>query len=251
MHTDLLQALQNYGLSEKEAKIYLTILEMGTTPVSVIARRSGVKRVTVYPILEELKKKWIVHESTKNEIKQYSVIWPDTLFWMFQQKYTDFQQNLPAFFSLAGKYGDRPQMQFFEGETAVRSMLYDYTDIWIKSLADCGDKTWRWYQDHRFVELYLDWLERYWGKKIPDERIYLLTNKAPIEDIVSEKTQKQNQRIVKFVPAWFCFTSTIRICGDYIVMIMAKEDKHYAFQINDTVFAANLREFFKMTRSMI
>jgi sugar-specific transcriptional regulator TrmB len=57
MDTSLLITLQEYGLSEKEAKVYLTILELGTNIASTIARRSEIKRVTVYTILDDLKKK--------------------------------------------------------------------------------------------------------------------------------------------------------------------------------------------------
>jgi len=40
MDESLLITLQNYGFSEKEAKIYLTALELGSSPASTIARTS-------------------------------------------------------------------------------------------------------------------------------------------------------------------------------------------------------------------
>ena len=76
MDISLLITLQEYGLSEKVANVYLTILELGTNIASTIARRSEIKRVTVYTILDDLKKKWIVNEITKDDIKYYSVISP-------------------------------------------------------------------------------------------------------------------------------------------------------------------------------
>lgn len=250
MDSNLVKTLQQYGLSEKEAKIYLVILEMWSAAVSVIARRSGVKRVTVYAILEELKKKEIAHEIIKNDIKYYSVIDPDKLFKDFEKKYKNFKDLLPEFLSIKEKYGDRPRMQFFDWKDSVNEMLYDYSYIWIKSIANY-DNTWRWYQDHEFVEQHIDRLNRYWWKKNPWEKINLFSNKAEIEDKIWTKLEKSNQRIIKTIPKWFNFTNTIWILWDYIVMIMNREEKYYAFQIQDKEFALNLRELFKVMRNII
>jgi sugar-specific transcriptional regulator TrmB len=57
MDSNLVVTLQNYGFSDKEAKVYLMALELGSSPASTIARQTGIKRVTVYSILKDLKNK--------------------------------------------------------------------------------------------------------------------------------------------------------------------------------------------------
>jgi sugar-specific transcriptional regulator TrmB len=51
------QLLQDYGLSKTEALSYLSVIELGSAPVSSIARRNGENRVTVYSALKSLVKK--------------------------------------------------------------------------------------------------------------------------------------------------------------------------------------------------
>ncbi len=46
--------LTQLGLSEKEALLYLTLLRNGPSPVSLLAKRLGLKRVSLYPVLEAL-----------------------------------------------------------------------------------------------------------------------------------------------------------------------------------------------------
>ena len=46
--------LKNLGLSEKAAQVYLASLELGEAPVQKLAERAGLKRTTVYYVLEEL-----------------------------------------------------------------------------------------------------------------------------------------------------------------------------------------------------
>ena len=52
--------LQDAGLNETEAKIYLATLELGETNVGRIADKSGIKRTTIYLSLENLIKKGLI-----------------------------------------------------------------------------------------------------------------------------------------------------------------------------------------------
>lgn len=124
MDASLLITLQNYGFSEKEAKVYLTTLELGSSPASTIARRSEIKRVTVYTILDDLKKKGIASDTNKEDVKYYSVISPDTLLRQLEQKYESFKEKVPELLALADKFGNRPKIQFFEGLEGMKKM-YD------------------------------------------------------------------------------------------------------------------------------
>jgi sugar-specific transcriptional regulator TrmB len=48
------EALLSFGFDEKEAKIYLAGLEIGSGSVLGMARRTGLARTTIYPIIENL-----------------------------------------------------------------------------------------------------------------------------------------------------------------------------------------------------
>ena len=55
---ELIEVLNKTGLHEKEAKVYLALLELGTADVSDIAAKAGVKRPTSYLVLDELKERF-------------------------------------------------------------------------------------------------------------------------------------------------------------------------------------------------
>ena len=46
--------LTKVGLDEKEAKIYVALLDLGSEKVHEIAKKAGVKRPTAYVVLEQL-----------------------------------------------------------------------------------------------------------------------------------------------------------------------------------------------------
>jgi len=58
--------LEKIGLSKKEAKVYLACLELSEATIGQISKKSGVKRTTVYDIVESLKEKSLISSSTKN-----------------------------------------------------------------------------------------------------------------------------------------------------------------------------------------
>ena len=51
---ELVEALEAYGLNKKQAKVYLACLELGLATVQDLAKRSGVRRTTIYSLLDEL-----------------------------------------------------------------------------------------------------------------------------------------------------------------------------------------------------
>ena len=121
----LLLTLQQYGLSEKEAKVYLTTLQLGSAPGSSIARNSHENRATVYTVLKELQKKGIVQEVKKGSMTYFSVISPELLLRDLEDKYSHFKEKLPEFLVLAEKFGNKPKVQFFEGIEGVKRMYED------------------------------------------------------------------------------------------------------------------------------
>lgn len=115
MDNNLINQLSFYGFGEKEAKVYLTTLELSSSIASTIARRAEINRSTTYSILEDLKRKWIVTEVTRDEIKYYSAISPDILFKKREEKYEKIKSGLPELLAITNKFGNRPRTQFFEG----------------------------------------------------------------------------------------------------------------------------------------
>jgi sugar-specific transcriptional regulator TrmB len=57
-----IKQLQNLGLNETEAKVYLALLKVGGASVGSLSRESGIARTTLYYSIEELKKKGFVFE---------------------------------------------------------------------------------------------------------------------------------------------------------------------------------------------
>jgi len=79
MNDPLTKQLIDFGLSEKEAKIYLALLELELATVFEIAKQSGINRSSAYVVLEALMKKGFVGISDDKNVRRYLAASPETL----------------------------------------------------------------------------------------------------------------------------------------------------------------------------
>jgi len=64
--------LQFLGLTAEETKIYLTLLEYGTSSVAAISRITDIGRVNCYHYIDKLLAKGIITQSQKSKVKQFT-----------------------------------------------------------------------------------------------------------------------------------------------------------------------------------
>lgn len=71
--------LVRLGLSEKEAKLYLLLLRVGPSPVSPLAKRAKMKRVSVYYVLETLIDRGLIRYENQLGGRRYLAYNPECL----------------------------------------------------------------------------------------------------------------------------------------------------------------------------
>jgi sugar-specific transcriptional regulator TrmB len=75
----LIKDLVEFGLSEKEAKTYISLLELEVATAGDIAKKSGLNRSSTYVVLESLKKQGLVSISGDKNIVHYIATSPQML----------------------------------------------------------------------------------------------------------------------------------------------------------------------------
>ena len=75
----LLYELKKLGLKEKEAKVYLSGLELGPTSIIQIARAADITRPTAYEIVSGLKKRGLFLDVQSNKKRLFSAQSPEVL----------------------------------------------------------------------------------------------------------------------------------------------------------------------------
>ncbi len=119
MKSSLVDILVKFGLSKKEALVYLASIEAGVSPVSKIAVIAGINRVTTYDILDKLKKRGLVSFFTKNKVKYFTGTKPEIVIDQFEKRARDLKDSLPRFQEFTADI-DTPKVRYFEGIEGIQ-----------------------------------------------------------------------------------------------------------------------------------
>lgn len=111
---ELKEILEKLWLAENETQIYMVNLELGMTQVANISRLSGIKRTTLYWILERMEEKWLLKKHVKNNISYYEAIDPDKLYDILEKYIMSLKEKLPELRALDNKFSSKPKIYYFE-----------------------------------------------------------------------------------------------------------------------------------------
>lgn len=219
--------LQEIGFTEKEAIIYLALLELGSGTVTDIAKRARLKRAIIYIILEGLIKRGYVSEVPETKINRYIAVDPTKLLSDLKNKVTDFKTLLPSLLAVYNKPIWKPKINYFEGKEGIRS-VYRYIEqckeaFFITSTARIAE---------HLPEEVEAWVTGKLDQRVPLIGKHLLSN-TPIDRNFAKRLKGTKQQI-KFLPKGLTIDMDISIyenkvaltsLGDhlFIVVIESKE----------------------------
>lgn len=118
------KVLQNLGLNEKQAKIYLALLELGKATVVEIAKKSGLKRPTTYVVLDDLKTKGLVSEAPEKKRTLFIAEDPAVLEKNSKQNLSEFHEMLPLFRARFNR-GTKPKIRFYDNKSVIENLYYN------------------------------------------------------------------------------------------------------------------------------
>ena len=136
---NLIKLLNEFGLNDKESKIYLANLELGATSVQALSRKSGVKRTSIYNFLEDLERKGFI--SIMETDAKTSIIpeKPETLLLRAQQQTKKIEAALPQLQSFFNLPAEKPKVRFYQGKEGIKRTYEDLLNGNPKEIYTLGD----------------------------------------------------------------------------------------------------------------
>src|SRR3989344_1350109 len=124
--------LKFLGLSEKEAKVYVSVLELGASPVLQISQKSGINRPTTYVEIEALIRMGLMSSYIKGKKRYFVAEPPERLGELInlkraeirdqQDRLADIMPDLELLFNTAN---ERPIVRFYEGREGIKAINSD------------------------------------------------------------------------------------------------------------------------------
>lgn len=121
--------LQEIGLSDKEASVYVALLAVDNDSVVDLATKTKINRTTIYPVLESLAKKGLISEVKVDKKVRFQAEPPERLETFVERvklQITEQQKRLkdiiPQLRTIYKEDSEKPLAKFFEGKEGVISM---------------------------------------------------------------------------------------------------------------------------------
>lgn len=125
----MLKELQEFGLLEKEARVYLASLEIGKATADELSKHAQIKRPTTYVQIESLIKKGLMSTYEEGKKTYFTPESPEYLRRLFEKKRSELELKeseleklLPGLKDLFEHAGERPRVRFFEGKGGLITM---------------------------------------------------------------------------------------------------------------------------------
>lgn len=214
---NLFNLLKESGLSDKEAKTYLSALELGFGSMQEIAKKSGLKRSTTYDIVSNLVIKGIFAQTTKGKKKFYLAEDPERVFDLLKLRQENFKKALPELKSIFNRLTGKPKVCYFEGIAGLESIYWDTLESKTTILAYGAIDDMRQVMSPDFIKKYVE--ERV-KRNIFERAIVPLTEESRKYALKN----KEELREFHFVPKdRICFRNEINIYNNKVAIISFTE----------------------------
>lgn len=237
--------LSTIGLSEKESKVYLKLLEFGSLPISVIAKHTNINRTTCYIVIKKLANKGIVSKYEKFNIQYFSAAQPHVLMSYLKDKKSKveneisiLENNLEKLNKIEDRQNNKTKVLYYEGFEGVKNIYEDnlQDNNLIRTFVGLEKLT-------KQLSRYLK--EDYLVKRINKEIIVkAIVSQNELGSMFDPSEDKDSFRSRKVIPGDKKLSSQISIYKDKVSFISYYNEDYKGVVIQDASFAETMKSVF-------
>ncbi len=209
--SQILAILEDFGLTEKEVKVYLSNLKIGSSRVNEIAKQAGILRETTYFVLKSLIDKGLVNYVIKSGVKYFEAASPNKLLTILKEKEEKINSVLPQLLIMERSITEKPKVELYEGREGLKTVIDDLIKTGDEILTFSSTKS--LIQKLRFY--FPNYIRRHVKENIP---IKVLTERSP-ETEELRKSGKKELRELRFISKKYEFPNAIYIYGNKIAIL--------------------------------
>lgn len=127
--------LEDIGLTEGETKVYIALLEIGTTTTGALVKKSGISASKVYLILDRLAKKGLVGHVIKEGVKYFQAAEPKRILDYVEEKEQELLEKKQSIMDMLPELVVKQQLgkekrraEIYEGKKGVTNLFRNILD---------------------------------------------------------------------------------------------------------------------------
>lgn len=236
-------ALRRIGLTEGEIKIYLALLELGSSATGKITKVSGISGSKVYEVLDRLIKKGLVAQMIKNNVKYFEAASPERILDYLEQKTAEIEAENKEIKKIIPELLFK-QKQAMHSEVKVFTGFEGAKTVWEEAIKDCKKRDeilgWGLSEQPQSWESYFNERESARDKKgIIHKSIINIRYKSLYES----RRSLQNQQF-RFFPEDFNMPTTVELWKDKVALFVITKENPITILIQSKAVADSFRKSF-------
>lgn len=244
-HADIEDALVAIGLTSKEARFYLALLEIGISTVLPVAKKAKLKRTSIYNFIDKLIQLGLVSTFIKNNRHYYKAEHPDVLAAIIEAKKESILRSLPALEQVFAANDSQPAVKTVCGRAGIKRVIdsmLESRDKKIKAVIDL---------DSLMAVLTL----KYWtdlADKAIEKGVVIHTlrhedqkTRIPQYKFMRRSEYKDTTIVPRYIPEKIRIPNSMFVY-DNTVVILSPENEEWALEIKSKSFSTSLRVFHQM-----
>ncbi len=238
--------LEDIGLSRGEARVYLTLLDLGMATTGPIAKFSKISPSKVYKILDKLSARGLTSYVLIGKIKHFKPANPKTVLDLIQQKKSEieekenqFQTILPQLQKQLTQSQKKAQAEIYEGFSGLKTVFDDILNTASKNdeVLTIGISKATGIVQRYFIHFFKK------QSKI-EFKIKAIFNENARE---TAKERKNRSTSFRFMPKNIITPAVINIYKDKtIINIRSEGEQLFTFVITSQETAESFRDYFKL-----
>lgn len=251
----VIDVLQQVGLNEKEVSVYLALLELGSQPASVIAKKAKINRSSTYLVLDSLIKRGFVNQYVRADVKYFTAADPEIIIKSIKKQESklkktrdDLTSILPDLYGLANPLTIKPKIRYYEGEKGVIRVMED--TLTATETLQSWDSLDAWFSSTELLQNYI--VEygtlRVEKHKIPLQALFVdspISRKYIIKDYPVKKKKVDPLLDFKWIPKEISpFNIGLNIYNDKVTLVSLVKDEllgviidsHEIYKIHKAMF---------------
>jgi len=124
-YEELKVALEKYGLSHNESKVYITLLQLGSAMAGKIAKEVQMDRTSCYDALKKLIKKGLVSYVVEANRKLFKAVSPERLIGILKEKEDEISEVMPHLKEIYKPEKGKYNVTMYRGYKGMKSVFED------------------------------------------------------------------------------------------------------------------------------
>jgi len=116
------ETLQELGLNRRESLCYTALLELGSSKIGAIIKKTGIPSSKIYEILDKLIQRGLVTYLKIGKIKHFQASPPQVLLNYIEEKKQKIEEIMPQLL-LKQKFSHQQSVEMYEGQKAIFSLF--------------------------------------------------------------------------------------------------------------------------------